>query len=44
MATLSVYHIGLPEIYNKGSWKRLCASAGLIDYFEEPQEKEITDV
>ncbi|WP_316846508.1 DUF3427 domain-containing protein [Pedobacter psychrodurus] len=32
----------LANIYKKGSWKRLCADAGLIENFQEPLEIQIT--
>lgn len=35
-------HIELPLVYKKGSWKRLCADAEVIDNFSEPNESEIT--
>lgn len=39
---LEITHIDLEQIYKKGSWKRLCAEAGIIPEFTEPNEKEIT--
>ena len=39
---LEFHHMELPQIYKKGSWKRLCADAGVIENFNEPQEKELT--
>ncbi|KEO71656.1 DEAD/DEAH box helicase [Anditalea andensis] len=36
-----VSHIPLAVIYKKGSWKRLCAAAGKIPYFDARNEKEI---
>lgn len=39
---LDFTHIELPLIYKKGSWKRLCADAGVIPDFNEPQEKLFT--
>lgn len=39
---ISFYQIELPQIYKRGSWKRLCSEAGLIKDFVEPNEKEIT--
>ncbi|GAB2760454.1 DEAD/DEAH box helicase [Salinimicrobium soli] len=39
---LEFHHLELPQIYKKGSWKRLCADAGVISNFDEPQEKELT--
>jgi len=38
---ISFYQIELQQIYKQGTWKRLCADAGLIDDFNEPNEKEI---
>ncbi len=35
-------HIDLQLIYKKGSWKRLCAEAGVIQDFNEFNESEIT--
>jgi superfamily II DNA or RNA helicase len=34
-------HIELQLIYRKVSWKRLCAEAGVIENFNEPDEDEI---
>ncbi|MES2829466.1 MAG: DUF3427 domain-containing protein [Bacteroidota bacterium] len=39
---ISFYGIELPLILKKGSWKRLCADAGVIDDFSEPNEKQLT--
>ena len=39
---LEFHHLELQQIYKKGSWKRLCADAGAISDFNEPQEKELT--
>lgn len=39
---LEFTHIELPLLYKKGSWKRLCADAGVIPNFNEPDEKLIT--
>ena len=39
---LEFHHLELRQIYKKGSWKRLCADAGVISDFHEPQEKELT--
>ncbi|KAA8478232.1 superfamily II DNA or RNA helicase [Arcticibacter tournemirensis] len=39
---LEINHIELPLLYKRGSWKRLCADAGVIDGFTEPNEKAIT--
>ncbi|MGZ3766191.1 MAG: DUF3427 domain-containing protein [Mucilaginibacter sp.] len=35
-------HIELQLIYRKDSWKRLCAEAGVIENFTEPNEGDIT--
>ncbi len=35
-------HIEVPLIYKKGSWRRLCADAGAIGDFNEPNETELT--
>ena len=40
---LEFHHLEIQEIYKKGSWKRLCAEAGVIEDFSEPNEKEITN-
>ncbi|MCM4155147.1 DEAD/DEAH box helicase [Gramella sp. AN32] len=39
---LKFNHLELPQLYKKGSWKRLCADAGVIAEFTEPNEKELT--
>lgn len=39
---LDFHHLEIRQIYRKGSWKRLCADAGVISDFDEPQEKELT--
>ncbi|MBZ9631298.1 DUF3427 domain-containing protein [Salegentibacter sp. LM13S] len=39
---LEFHHLDIRQIYKKGSWKRLCADAGVIPDFKEPQEKEFT--
>jgi superfamily II DNA or RNA helicase len=39
---MAFYHIDIQLIYKKGSWKRLCADAGVIAEFNEPHEKELT--
>lgn len=39
---LSFNHLELLQLYKKGSWKRLCADAGAISDFKEPNEKEFT--
>lgn len=38
---LNFYQIELQQVYKRGSWKRLCVDAGLIEHFQEPSEKEI---
>lgn len=35
------YHIPLQQIYKRGSWKRLCAEAGLIPDFSAQTENEV---
>ncbi|MUP46977.1 DUF3427 domain-containing protein [Gramella sp. BOM4] len=40
---LEFHHLEIPQIYKKGSWKRLCADAGIIEDFSEPNEKELTN-
>ncbi|MET3115344.1 superfamily II DNA or RNA helicase [Pedobacter sp. CG_S7] len=35
------HHLELAQIYKRGSWKLLCADAGIISPFSEPYEKEI---
>jgi superfamily II DNA or RNA helicase len=39
---LEFNHMERPQLYRRGSWKRLCADAGVIPDFNEPNEKEIT--
>ncbi|MDP3466778.1 MAG: DUF3427 domain-containing protein [Daejeonella sp.] len=39
---LNVHQIDIQLIYKKGSWKRLCADAGVIPDFKEPHEIELT--
>ncbi len=39
---LKFHHLDIRQLYKKGSWKRLCADAGAIPDFKEPQEKELT--
>ncbi|MEP6261459.1 MAG: DUF3427 domain-containing protein [Gillisia sp.] len=39
---LEFHNLDIRQIYRKGSWKRLCADAGAIPDFVEPQEKELT--
>lgn len=38
---LDIQHIEPQLIYKKDSWRRLCAEAGVIDDFAEPNEPEI---
>lgn len=38
---LEFHHLSMEQIYKKGSWKRLCSEAGVIEDFSEPNEKEI---
>ncbi|MEJ5964230.1 DUF3427 domain-containing protein, partial [Pedobacter immunditicola] len=38
---IDFYQIELAQIYKRNGWKRLCAEAGVIPAFNEPQEKEI---
>ena len=35
------YHIALPQLYKRGSWKRLCVQAGLLPDFPVTYENEI---
>ena len=39
---LDVHQIDIQLLYKKGSWKRLCADAGVIPNFSEPNEIELT--
>ncbi|MES2428398.1 MAG: DUF3427 domain-containing protein [Bacteroidota bacterium] len=39
---ITFQNIDLQLIYKKGSWKRLCAEAGVIEDFNDPNEQEIT--
>jgi len=39
---LEFHHLDIRQLYKKGGWKRLCADAGVIPDFNEPQEKELT--
>jgi len=39
---LEFQQIDLQLIYKKGSWKKLCVEAGVIENFNEPNEDEIT--
>jgi superfamily II DNA or RNA helicase len=39
---IAFYHIDLQLLYKKGSWKKLCADAGIILPFQESNEIEIT--
>ncbi|MCU0239935.1 MAG: DUF3427 domain-containing protein [Pyrinomonadaceae bacterium] len=34
-------NISIQAIYKRGSWKRLCQEAGVIDFFDSTNEKEI---
>ncbi|WP_211480906.1 DEAD/DEAH box helicase family protein [Arcticibacter eurypsychrophilus] len=36
------YRLELAQIYKRGSWKMLCADAGIIPPFTEPYEREIS--
>lgn len=38
---LEIYNISIEAIYKRGSWKRLCQEAGVIDNFDSTNEKEI---
>ncbi len=40
---LEFHHLNIEQIYKKGSWSRLCAEAGVIEDFSEPNEKEISN-
>ncbi|MCB7479697.1 DEAD/DEAH box helicase [Christiangramia sediminis] len=40
---IEFHHLRLQQIYKKGSWNRLCAEAGVIEEFSEPNEKEIAN-
>jgi len=40
---LEFHHLEIQQVYKKGSWKRLCADAGVIEDFLEPNEKEIAN-
>ncbi len=35
------HHLSLQQIYKRGSWKRMCQEAGLIENFEITNEREI---
>lgn len=39
---LEINPMTLPQLYKKGSWKRFCAEAEVIEHFTEPNEKELT--
>lgn len=39
---VSLNHIPPPFVYKKYSWKRLCAFAGVVNDFQEPNEHELT--
>ena len=38
---IEFHHLRVQQIYKKGSWKRLCVEAGIVNDFSEPNEKEI---
>ncbi|MEO7977939.1 DUF3427 domain-containing protein [Flavobacterium sp.] len=38
---IELYHIPIETIYKKDSWSRLCKKAGVIDDFENTNEKQI---
>ncbi|MEP6792838.1 MAG: DUF3427 domain-containing protein [Saprospiraceae bacterium] len=38
---IHLYHIPLPLIYRRGTWRRLCFLAGKLDPFSETNESEI---
>ena len=40
---LEFHNLEIQQVYKKGSWNRLCAEAGVISDFSEPNEKEITN-
>jgi superfamily II DNA or RNA helicase len=40
---LDFHHLNVQQIYKKGSWKRLCVDAGVLENFDEPNEKEISN-
>lgn len=40
---LEFHHLEIQQVYKKGSWKRLCADAGIIEDFSEPNEKELSN-
>jgi superfamily II DNA or RNA helicase len=39
---IEFYHLDIQLLYKKGSWKKLCADAGIITEFQEQNELEIT--
>ncbi len=39
---IEIKDIGIEMIYKKGSWSRLCADAGAISNFNDPNEAEVT--
>lgn len=39
---IDVHHLDIRFVYKKGSWKRLCADAGVIPHFPKKLENEIT--
>ncbi len=41
-AFLDYYGLGLDNVYKRGSWSRLCAEAGVISDFFEPDEKPLS--
>lgn len=40
---LEFHNLNVEQVYKKGSWSRLCAEAGVIEDFSEPNEKEISN-
>ncbi|PTX45265.1 superfamily II DNA or RNA helicase [Christiangramia gaetbulicola] len=40
---LEFHHLNIEQVYKKGSWSRLCAEAGVIEDFSEPNEKELSN-
>ncbi|GAA4308679.1 DUF3427 domain-containing protein [Pontixanthobacter gangjinensis] len=40
---LEFHHLNIEQVYKKGSWSRLCAEAGIIEDFSEPNEKELSN-
>ena len=39
---LEHYQLSLNDIYRKWTWTHLCVEAGIIDYFDEPDEMQLT--